>query len=322
MSKTWIGIDAKNALFRFGYANKTLRTSDGKPTGAIHGILKTLLRLKHRYPTARFSMVWDGTNGSAWRKAICPEYKSNRKPNEDDVVRKSVFAQIAPLKRLLDTLKVPNFEIDGIEADDLLSICGQYAIDNGHLAVVYSGDKDFYQLICRGFTVVTKVAKGEGLHEVTKGDVWRAFKCPEEDVVKVRAIAGDSSDHIAPAVHLIGPVKAARLVKAGANPELKSFSDHASGIYDEIKKLEDAWEKVHANYRVMKLPTTYQLRRFSAYQQQAIQECCNEAIGKALYVNYKRVLDQLRELELNGLIADRFGLCSLQKGIDNGAVTG
>ena len=53
-------IDAKNALFRFGYAHLTLQASDGRPTGAVYGILGLLLRLKEKYPDARFVMAWDG----------------------------------------------------------------------------------------------------------------------------------------------------------------------------------------------------------------------------------------------------------------------
>src|ERR1017187_1530327 len=303
---TLILLDGKNALFRFGFANKRLYTSDGKPTGAIHGILMTLIRLKRKYPDAQFVMVWDGENGPAWRKIICPEYKANRSKENPSKEVVAIFAQIDPLKEILAALGVPNLEIAEMEADDLISIWGHYGKKQGWDVVIYSGDHDFWQLLPFGITVLTKMINGDGLHAVTPGNVWHKFKCSPEELVKVRAIAGDSSDYIAPAVHLIGVAKGAKLVKAGADPTKKHFEEHSPMIFDQISKLREAWPKICANYKIMKLPASHTLARYTPLQSKAmeVELAALQHLGQQKPV-YREVLGLLAKLELQEAIKER-----------------
>jgi 5'-3' exonuclease len=311
---TLILLDGKNALFRFGFANKRLYTSDGKPTGAIHGILMTLIRLKRKYPDAQFVMVWDGENGPAWRKIICPEYKANRSKENPSKEVVAIFAQIDPLKEILAALGVPNLEIAEMEADDLISIWGHYGKKQGWDVVIYSGDHDFWQLLPFGITVLTKMINGDGLHAVTPGNVWHKFKCSPEELVKVRAIAGDSSDYIAPAVHLIGVAKGAKLVKLGADPTKKRFEEHSPMIFDQISKLREAWPKICANYKIMKLPASHTLARYTPLQSKAmeVELAALQHLGQQKPV-YREVLGLLAKLELQEAIKERHLLVRLQK---------
>src|SRR5215472_1558215 len=121
-------IDAKNALFRYGWAFKTLQTSDGTYTGAVYGILGLLQRLKRHHSNARFAMVWDG-EGKSWRHDYWAGYKSNRVKNgpiADGVKR--ILAQISTVTEATTMLGIPQFRVPRLEGDDAIALVAKRLI--------------------------------------------------------------------------------------------------------------------------------------------------------------------------------------------------
>ena len=97
---TLILIDAKNAVYRFGYAMSRLHSSEGVPTGAIYGFLNMLLRLKKKYPDGRFIIAWDGQGykQNGWRRKIFPGYKASRGGGKSPVDPETWWQQEARIK--------------------------------------------------------------------------------------------------------------------------------------------------------------------------------------------------------------------------------
>ena len=308
---TFVLIDAKNALFRFGFSNRSLHSSSGQATGAVYGVLGVLLRLKKKYPDGRFAMCWDVDGGAqnGWRRALYSGYKANRQVNGSfDTDRIAMFSQIPYIKRLGALMNIPQVEIPGHEADDLICLFASRYMSQGKV-VVYSGDHDFWQLVPR-ITILTKQKDGESLHSITAKDVAEKFRCKPEDVLKVRAIAGDGSDGIPPAVRGIGVVKASVLVAAGANPALESFEYHSYAVKQSIAVLKEAWGDVRRNYQLMALPLDGSVPGQSGATPPPLPDL--RKLPKRTKHQIGQFLSILSDLELSEAVRNRSDLWSIQ----------
>lgn len=266
---TVILIDGKNCIFRYGYAQKFLETEDGIKTGAIYGTLKCLLRMKKRYPDARFVFVWDGDRKeNSWRFKIHKEYQLKRQlqkaqPMPTDV--KDILAQIPYLMEILTLLAIIQIKVPEVEADDVIAILAARCIRHKLQPVVYSSDKDFIQLIRYGVVVLRNVDKSDSFKPETKTTVKERFGCTPDQLIKVRAIAGDTTDGLPNPVKGIGAKTAAKLVAMGVDPSIEAYiSEESFGKLDKTwQRLYKAWPKVHLNYRLMKLPLSCNDKVFS-----------------------------------------------------------
>src|SRR3989338_2876435 len=113
MTKTLLLVDGSSYLYRAFHAmsKSDLRNSKGEPTGAFYGVLNMLRRL-HQDIAADYSACIFDAKGKTFREETYPEYKANRPPMPDDLVR-----QIEPLKEAIRALGWPLLIVDGVEAD-------------------------------------------------------------------------------------------------------------------------------------------------------------------------------------------------------------
>jgi 5'-3' exonuclease len=253
--KQVILIDGKGALYRFGYALKTLSTAEGKASGAIHGMMSGLLRLKRKFPGAQLLVVWDGYKTSeSWRKALYPAYKGNRQ-HKADPVRDGILAQEKPIRELLDLLGVVQVSHQMVEADDIIGIVARSGVKASDVPIVYSGDKDFLQLMADDVKIIRDVVKGpDKLKFETPSSVRLEFRCEPSQVLSVRALAGDGSDNIPGVLKGVGVVGASKMVAHGVQPELKKWEENRLDARQAFPILKEQWHVVHRNYKLMKLP--------------------------------------------------------------------
>jgi len=93
--KTLLLVDGSSFLYRAFHAMPDLRSPQGEPTGAIHGVLNMLRKLRHDYPADYSACVFDA-KGKTFRDDWYPEYKAHRPPMPDDLAQ-----QIEPLHRAI-----------------------------------------------------------------------------------------------------------------------------------------------------------------------------------------------------------------------------
>src|SRR5690606_21052257 len=74
----WLLLDGYNLAFRAFYGMPELTRSDGFPTGALHGWIKTIWRLQDEEKPDAMLVFFD-LGGSQDRLALHPEYKAQRK---------------------------------------------------------------------------------------------------------------------------------------------------------------------------------------------------------------------------------------------------
>ena len=77
-----------------------------------------------------------------FRKAMYVGYQAKRPKMSDDLV-----PQINVVHKVLDSAKIPHFEIDGYEADDLIGTLSKKAKEKDLQTIIVSGDRDLLQLV-------------------------------------------------------------------------------------------------------------------------------------------------------------------------------
>jgi DNA polymerase-1 len=145
-------VDGSSYLYRAFHALPDLRTSRGDPTGAIRGVISMLRRLVEDGKPDYFGVVFDAP-GKTFRDEWYAEYKANRAPMPDDLVR-----QIAPLHELIRAHGWPLIMVEGVEADDVIGTLARQAEAQRIDSIVSTGDKDLAQLISPHITLVNTMS--------------------------------------------------------------------------------------------------------------------------------------------------------------------
>lgn len=314
-----IFIDAKNALFRWGWVGRNLTDDQGNSTGAVYGVLNAVVSLRKHNPESKFVVCWDGPrNDKTWRSKLFPEYKTNRAKGVVTVEmkkrREDLLWQIDVLKRVFKMIDIPQCEDIELEADDWIGILAQAVMDDGYDALVYTNDHDYLQLLRRGVTLCSEVT-GKCVDEKF---IKAKYKCDGENLLKLRALLGDKSDGIPRAVSGVGEVAAAKYIGLGIDPSLPRFTDLPREVRLAAPRLEAAWARIHLNYRLMRIPSSARdLELPSAVQERTVLEV--RRVLKALETRSKRTQDGynlfvklLTDLDLRRALENRHELWKVQ----------
>ncbi len=132
-------------------------------------------------------------------------YKGHRKPMPEPLVD-----QLPWIKKVLKGFRVPIFELEGYEADDILGTLALRAARQGLEVFLVTGDKDALQLVGERVKVYRPLKEGhELLDERALAERW---KLKPAQVVEVMALMGDEVDAI-PGVPGIGEKTAVELIQ-------------------------------------------------------------------------------------------------------------
>lgn len=198
---TLLLVDGSSYLYRAYHAMPDLRSADGLPTGAIHGMVAMLRRLREQYAASHAACVFDA-KGPTFRDAWYPDYKANRAPMPEDLA-----AQIAPIHEVVRLLGWPVIEPPGIEADDAIGTLARVGAASGHRVIISTGDKDLAQLVNPRVTLINTMSN-EALDEA---GVLAKFGVPPERIVDYLTLVGDAVDNV-PGVDKVGPKTAAKWI--------------------------------------------------------------------------------------------------------------
>jgi DNA polymerase-1 len=83
-------VDGSSYLYRAFHALPDLRGPGGVPTGAIHGMIGMLRKLREQFPAHRAACVFDA-KGDTFRNEWYADYKAHRPPMPE-----ALAAQIEP----------------------------------------------------------------------------------------------------------------------------------------------------------------------------------------------------------------------------------
>jgi len=217
-------VDGFNLAFRAFYGMPELTRTDGFPTGALHGWVKSLWRLSDdEKPVA--TLVFFDLGGSQDRLAIHPEYKAQRQETPEALVQ-----QIPFIKSLTRAMGLVGVEIDGVESDDLLASQALALAREGHDVVVVSADKDFAQIVNERIKILLPPPTANpklGWRLLDSDGVQMKFGVGPHQIADYLALVGDSADNI-PGLAGVGPKTAAKwLTEFGS---LEGVIAHASAL--------------------------------------------------------------------------------------------
>jgi DNA polymerase-1 len=204
-------LDATNKFHTLYHAvplEKTmaLRGDPPQPLNAVIGWVRVLRRL-YKDGFRYIVPVFDG-DGDGWRHAAYPQYKSDRKPQDPELV-----SQWPLVKELTSAMGLPVICEPNTEADDLVAAYVEAAVARGLQVVVVSNDKDMMQLI-RGGVGPGSVRQLVDKELLGPCDVVSKFGVVPERLGDLLALMGDSTDSI-PGVPGVGKAKAKQLLGDG-----------------------------------------------------------------------------------------------------------
>lgn len=229
--KTLLLVDGSSYLYRAFHALPDLRNQNNEPTGAIHGVLNMLRRLRKDYQADYSACVFDA-KGKTFRNELFTEYKANRAAMPQDLI-----AQIEPLHACIRALGWPILMIDGVEADDVMGTLAKQAVESDFRCIISTGDKDIAQLVNDKVTLVNTMS-----HEILdEAGVVQKFGVPPERILDYLMLVGDTSDNV-PGVEKVGPKTAVKwLTQYGSLDNIVAQASEIKGVVGENLRRAIAW---------------------------------------------------------------------------------
>ena len=199
-------IDAYALVFKYYYAffGRPMRNRNGMNTSILFGFTKFLRDIQKREKPDLLGVALD-PKGGCFRRDLYPEYKANRPETPEDII-----TSVPYLRRLLEAMRIPVYEIEGYEADDVIGTLAHKASAEGYDVYMVTPDKDYGQLVGPHRHLYKQ--KGDGIEIVREEDICAKYGIAEPVLVRdILAIWGDASDNI-PGVPGIGEKGACKLV--------------------------------------------------------------------------------------------------------------
>ncbi len=240
-------VDGSSFLFRAFHALPPLNAPDGTPTGAIHGVVNMLLKLRREAEPSHMAVVFDAP-GKTFRDDIYPEYKAHRPPLPDEL-----SVQIEPVHALVRALGFPFLCIEGVEADDVIGTLMHEAREHDDEVIVATADKDFAQLVSPRVTLINTMS-----NKVTdEAAVQEKYGIGPAQFIDFLALVGDKVDNI-PGVPGCGPKTAAKWIKQYGS--LDGIVAHADEIKGKVgQSLRDSLDVLPVSHELVTIRTDCEL---------------------------------------------------------------
>lgn len=143
-------IDGHSMAYRAYHAlpPEKFSTADGQTTNAVFGFISMLLTAIEAESPTHIAVAFD-RGRPQFRLDEHPEYKAGRAKTPPDF-----HGQVDLIEDVLRAMRIPVLGIAGVEADDVLATLARLAEEAGVEARIASGDKDAFQLVRPGVTVL------------------------------------------------------------------------------------------------------------------------------------------------------------------------
>ncbi len=192
----------------------------GEDVRAVFGFTNTFLRAIADWNPTHCAIAFDLPTPT-FRHKLYKEYKAQR-PEAPPELR----AQFVWVRKLMDAFRVPIFEVEGYEADDVLGTLSRKAGEKGIEALILTGDTDFLQLVSPWVRVLLyRIQERKVFDEAAVKERYGGLGAGKQPEFK--ALLGDPSDNI-PGVPGIGNKTAIKLLHEFGSLE---------GIYQDIGRV-------------------------------------------------------------------------------------
>lgn len=216
-------VDLSGYVFRAYHAIAPLSSSRGEPTHAVLGTVNMLQKVVNERRPSLLAVAMD-SRAPSFRKALDPRYKATRPAPPPDLI-----GQMNRCEEIVRAYRIPVFQEDGVEADDLIATVAARAAADGVRVVIVSADKDMMQILHDDDDAIVM---WDSMRDRVYGpaEVEAKWGVPPSQVRDLLALTGDSSDNV-PGVRGVGPKTGADLLKAHGSLE---------GIYAALPTIKRA----------------------------------------------------------------------------------
>ena len=228
-------LDAYALIYRAYYAliNAPRITSKGFNTSAIFGFCNTLTEILRKENPSHIAVCFD-PHGPTFRHEQYPEYKAKREAQPEDIT-----LSVPVIKEIVEAYRIPIFEVQGYEADDVIGTLSRMAEKHGFTTYMMTPDKDYGQLVTDRVLMYRPALKGIGFEVRGVKEVCEKYGISTPlQVIDLLALEGDSIDNI-PGCPGVGPKTASKLI--GEYGSVENMLEHASQIKGAIG------DKIRAN---------------------------------------------------------------------------
>jgi DNA polymerase I len=198
-------LDGFGLVYRGYYALPPLTTSKGELVNGVFGFCSIVLRgiadLKPDYVAVSFDL-----SGPTFRHEQYADYKATRTRMPDDLA-----AQFPKVREVVKALRIPVYEMQGFEADDVIGTLVGQAEAAGVETTIVTVDLDMLQLVTDRIRLMTTRSGVENTVIYDPARIWERFGLRPDQMIDYKALKGDPTDNI-PGVPGVGEKTAAKLV--------------------------------------------------------------------------------------------------------------
>jgi DNA polymerase-1 len=240
-------VDGNSLTYRAFHAlPQDLATSSGQVTNAVLGFTSMLINLVRDHRPDGIAVAFDRPEPT-FRHEKVDTYKANRSA-APDILRQ----QMGIVREVLDALNIPQIELVGYEADDILATLADQAAADGTDVLIVTGDRDSFQLVRDPHIKVIYNKRGVSEYAVYDEDgIEERTGVRPDKYVQYAALRGDTSDNL-PGVPGVGEKTAAKLINKYG--DIDGLFEHVDEQTPKLREnLAASEDEVRINTIVMEL---------------------------------------------------------------------
>ncbi len=228
-------IDGHSLVYRAFFALPSLTDRDGKMVNAAYGFTSMLLLALQEHPD--YVLASFDLGGRTFRHEELAQYKATRRPTPPEL-----SPQFPLTRDIVRAFGIPIYEVQGVEADDVIGTLARQAREQGLHSTIVTGDLDALQLVNEDVFVLTSKRGVSETILYTPDRVRERYGLEPIQTVDLKGLVGDVSDNI-PGIRGIGEKTAIKLIQEFGSVE-SLVENRARVTPPKIQKLLDVhWEQ-------------------------------------------------------------------------------
>jgi DNA polymerase-1 len=239
-------LDGNGLIYRGYYALPPLTTSKGELVNAVFGFCSIVLRgiqdIRPDYVAVAFDL-----GKPTFRHEAYAEYKATRQRMPDDL-----RDQFPKVREVVAALRIPVYELEGFEADDVIGTLTVQAEDRGLDTTIVTGDLDMLQLVTDRTRLMTTRSGVQNTVIYDPARIAERYGLRPDQMVDYKSLKGDSTDNI-PGVPGVGEKTASALIaKWGTLDAVFEHLDEVTPV--KLREpLAEARDRVLASRELMRI---------------------------------------------------------------------
>ena len=235
-------IDGHSLVYRAFFALPSLTDREGNIVNAAYGFTSMLLLALQEHPD--YVLASFDLGGRTFRHEELAQYKATRRPTPPEL-----SPQFPLTRDIVRAFGIPIYEVQGVEADDVIGTLARQAREQGLHSTIVTGDLDALQLVNDDVFVLTSKRGVSETILYTPDRVRERYGLEPIQTVDLKGLVGDVSDNI-PGIRGIGEKTAIKLIQEFGSVE--SLVENRERVTPpKIKKLLDEhWEQALLSKRM------------------------------------------------------------------------